>query len=68
MDLVTTHLNADFDCLGSLAAAARLYPGAQLAFPGSQEKNLRDFCSRHPELLPPLIRAKIGRASCRERV
>ncbi len=58
MDLVTTHLNADFDCLGSLAAAARLYPGALLAFPGSQEKNLRDFCDRHPELLPILIRAK----------
>jgi hypothetical protein len=47
-----SHLNADFDCLGSLAAAARLYPGALLSFPGSQEKNLRDFCSRHPDLLP----------------
>ncbi|NJD39570.1 MAG: CBS domain-containing protein [Geobacter sp.] len=58
MDLITTHLNADFDCLGSLAAAARLYPGALLAFPGSQEKNLRDFCARNPELLPPLTRAK----------
>ena len=58
MDLVISHLNADFDCLGSLAAAARLYPGAQLCFPGSQEKSLRDFTSRHPELLPPLVRAK----------
>lgn len=58
MDLVVTHLNADFDCLGSLAAAGRLYPDAQLCFPGSQEKNLRDFCSRHPELLPPLVRSR----------
>lgn len=58
MDLIVTHLNADFDCLGSLAAAARLYPGAQLCFPGSQEKNLRDFCAAHAELLPPLVRSK----------
>lgn len=58
MDLVISHLNADFDCLGSLAAAGRLYPGARLSFPGSQEKNLRDFCARHPDLLPPLVRSK----------
>jgi len=58
MDLIISHLNADFDCLGSLAAAARLYPGAQLSFPGSQEKNLRDFSARHPDLLPPLVRSK----------
>jgi tRNA nucleotidyltransferase (CCA-adding enzyme) len=58
MDLVISHVNADFDCLGSLAAAARLYPGALLSFPGSQEKNLRDFCSRHPDLLPSFVRSK----------
>lgn len=58
MDLIIAHLNADFDCLGSMVAAARLYPGALLAFPGSQEKNLRDFSARHPELLPQLTRAK----------
>ena len=58
MVVVTTHTNADFDCLGALTAASRLYPGALLAFPGSQEKNLRDFSSRHPELLPPLVKAR----------
>ena len=58
MDLVVSHVNADFDCLGSLAAAGRLYPDALLCFPGSQEKNLREFCSRHPDLLPPLVRAR----------
>lgn len=58
MDLVISHVNADFDCLGSLAAAARLYPGALLSFPGSQEKNLREFCARHPDLLPPFVRSK----------
>ena len=58
MDVIISHVNADFDCLGSLAAAARLYPGALLCFPGSQEKNLRDFCQHHPDLLPPLVRVK----------
>lgn len=58
MDVVISHVNADFDCLGSLAAAARLYPGALLSFPGSQEKNLRDFCVRHPDLLPGFVRSK----------
>ena len=43
MDVITTHLNADFDCLGSMVAAKKLYPQARLVFPGSQEKNVRDF-------------------------
>lgn len=58
MDLVVSHLNADFDCLGAMVAVSRLYPGACLSFPGSLEKNLRDFCAAHPELLPQLVRAK----------
>ena len=43
MDVITTHLNADFDCLGSMVAAKKLYPHARIVFPGSQEKNVRDF-------------------------
>jgi len=58
MDVITTHINADFDCLGAMAAAARLYPGALISFPGSQEKGLRDFIARHPEFPPALTRAK----------
>ncbi len=41
--LITTHANADFDALASMIAAAKLYPGAALIFPGSQEHALRDF-------------------------
>ena len=58
MDVITTHTNADFDCLGALAAALRLYPGALLSFPGSQEKGVRDFVGRHPEYLPHFTRAR----------
>ncbi len=43
MDLIATHANADFDCLGSMIAAKRLYPDAVLVFPGGQERGLRDF-------------------------
>jgi tRNA nucleotidyltransferase (CCA-adding enzyme) len=43
MDIITSHINADFDSLASMVAAKKLYPGAQIVFPGSQEKKLRDF-------------------------
>lgn len=43
MDVITTHVNADFDCLGAMVAAKRLYPDALMVFSGSQEKSVRDF-------------------------
>jgi len=43
MDVITTHVNADFDALGAMIAAQKLYPEARLVFPGSQEKSLRRF-------------------------
>ena len=43
MEVITTHVNADFDAFASMVAARKLYPHAMLAFAGSQEKNLRDF-------------------------
>lgn len=41
--VITGHTNADFDALAAMVAASKLYPGATLVFPGSQEKNLRNF-------------------------
>lgn len=43
MDVIATHVNADFDGLGSMIAAKRLYPDAVLVFPGGHERGLRDF-------------------------
>ena len=43
MEVITSHTNADFDALASMVAAKKLYPGAKLVFPGSQEKSMRDF-------------------------
>jgi tRNA nucleotidyltransferase (CCA-adding enzyme) len=41
--VITTHVNADFDALASMLAAQKLYPDALVIFPGSQEKNLKNF-------------------------
>ncbi len=43
MDIITTHLNADFDAMAAMVAAKKLYPTAEMVFPGSQERNVRDF-------------------------
>lgn len=43
MEVITTHVNADFDCLGAMVAAKKLYPDAAMVFSGSQEKSMRDF-------------------------
>lgn len=42
-EVITTHVNADFDALASMIAASKLYPEAALVFSGSQEKSLRNF-------------------------
>jgi tRNA nucleotidyltransferase (CCA-adding enzyme) len=43
LTIITTHVNADFDALASMLAAQKLYPDSLVVFPGSQEKNLRNF-------------------------
>jgi tRNA nucleotidyltransferase (CCA-adding enzyme) len=49
VDIITSHINADFDSLASMVAAKKLYPEAEIVFPGSQEKKLRDFLNAfHP--------------------
>lgn len=43
LTIITSHVNADFDAMASMLAAQKLYPDASVVFPGSQEKNLRNF-------------------------
>ena len=47
MNLITTHLNADFDGLASMVAARKLYPGAVLVFPGGAQEAVRNFLAAH---------------------
>ena len=56
MELITTHINADFDALASMVAASKLYPQARLVFSGSQERNVREFIA---ETRFPLITEKL---------
>ncbi len=49
MDIITSHINADFDALASAIAAKKIYPDAAIVFPGSLEKKVRDFVDAfHP--------------------
>lgn len=43
MQVITTHFNADFDCLASMVAANKLYPEAKMVFPGSLEKATQNY-------------------------
>lgn len=43
LTIITTHVNADFDAMASMLAAQKLYPDAKVVFPGSQDRNLRNF-------------------------
>ena len=52
MIVITTHLNADFDCLASMAAAHKLYPDAIILFPGSQEQSVRNYLEKTDIQLP----------------
>ena len=43
MDVITTHINADFDTIASMLAARKLYPDAVLVLPGSKEETVKGF-------------------------
>jgi len=58
IEVITTHMNADFDALASMLAAKKLYPGALIVFPGSQEKNLRNFFLHTSSYLFDFVRLK----------
>lgn len=47
MELVTTHLNADFDGIASMVAARKLYPEARLVLPGGAQESVRSFLAVH---------------------
>lgn len=43
MQIITTHLNADFDAIASCMAAKKLYPEAVVVLPGAMEKRVKLF-------------------------
>src|SRR4051812_48879946 len=59
MDVIVCHVNADFDCLGALVGAARLYPGAVMVLPGGEAPGVRAFLSLHREVFAPRVPAEV---------
>ena len=47
MNVITTHLESDFDGLASMMAAQRLYPDARVVVPGSCQPGVRNFLERN---------------------
>jgi len=47
MDVITTHLNADFDGLASMVAGRKLYPEALLVLPAGAQEPVRSFLAVH---------------------
>ena len=62
MKLITTHLNADFDALASMAAAQKLFPSAKMVFSGSTEKYIQEYLNvtRPPLEFTPLKEVDIN--------
>jgi tRNA nucleotidyltransferase (CCA-adding enzyme) len=52
MDAILTHENADFDALGALLGAKKIYPSALAILPRRMNRNVRDFCALYCDVLP----------------
>lgn len=50
MEIITTHTNTDLDGLASMVAAKKLYPDAEMVFPGKLSKNVEEFMSLHKDI------------------
>ena len=48
MEIITTHLEADFDGIASMVAAHKLYPKAHLVLPGGVQSRERAYLAHHP--------------------
>lgn len=48
MEIITTHVNADFDGIGAMIGVKKLYPDAILLFLGSQEEAINKLVDSNP--------------------
>lgn len=53
--VITAHLNADYDALGAIIAAAKLYKNSYLLWPGTQDTHLRDTVHQLALQMPNLV-------------
>ena len=59
MEIITTHLEADFDGIASMVAAKKLYPEAHLVLPAGAQSRERAFLAEHPLPLTPLTKLRL---------
>lgn len=52
MQVITTHVSTDFDALGAMLAAHKLYPQSTPCFPGHISRPVREFYSLYKDALP----------------
>ena len=50
-EVIISHQSTDFDALGSMLAARRLYPGAVMLLHGGLNRNVREFVALHAQEL-----------------
>ena len=50
MQLITSHLNTDYDSMASMVAIQKLYPDAVICPPGAINRRVRDFMLRYGHL------------------
>jgi tRNA nucleotidyltransferase (CCA-adding enzyme) len=68
VDVIVSHANTDFDALGAMLAARRLYPGAAIALSGSLNRNVREFYRLHADELDLLDPGRVDPGSIRRLV
>ena len=52
MEIIVTHVSADFDAFAGMVAANKLYPGAKIILPTAINSNVRKFISLYEDGLP----------------
>ncbi|MEA3333455.1 MAG: CBS domain-containing protein [Pseudomonadota bacterium] len=57
-EVITSHINTDFDGLAAMLAASHLYPQAVMVLPGSPERSLHDFFLHSYSYVFPFKRLK----------
>ena len=58
-EIIVTHANTDFDGFAASIAAAKLYPQAKICFPGSLNRNVREFYNLHADEIDAIETAMV---------
>lgn len=63
MEIITSHINLDFDGFASMVAAQKLHPEAQLVFSGHVNHNVHDFLSIYKDIIDVKQLAQVSLAA-----